>query len=254
MMSRPFSKFNRVELGFKGVFIDDDVFSQDFLNYGAYTYQGKENFFYIAPTIALIHDNTLWGYTGPISGGRAKLEFEKTLDFGTGTNISYSMLLGDYRRYYNIRQRYVFAIRVMGAVSNGPDPLAFRIGGPYTLRGLDYGELTGTRIALTNLEFRYPLIDQLSLGFPLPLTLRGVRGVFFLDMGAAWFRENGLEDFKPFSSGGTIGKLNDVKAGYGFGVRMNLGFFIIRYDLAQRTDFSRNIGRSRSYFSLGAEY
>jgi WD40 repeat protein len=178
ILSRPFSKFNRVEVGIKGIFINDDIFQQDFLFPGMFTFQGSENLFYMAPTFALVHDNTLWGWTGPISGGRAKLEIEKTLDFSFN-DISYIMVIGDWRRYYNFRQKYVFAVRFIGAMSGGPDPLAFRIGGPYTLRGLNYGEIRGTRIALTNLEFRFPLIEQLSLGFPLPITLRNIRGVFF---------------------------------------------------------------------------
>jgi hypothetical protein len=37
-------------------------------------------------------------------------------------------------------------------------------------------------------------------------------------------------------------------------MRVNLGFFVLRYDLAQPTDFSKSTGKSRSYFSLGAEY
>ncbi|MFQ6104676.1 MAG: DPP IV N-terminal domain-containing protein [Candidatus Glassbacteria bacterium] len=253
LMSRPFSKFNRVELGIKGIWINDDIFQQDFLFPQMFTFQGSENLFYMAPTLALVHDNTLWGYTGPISGGRAKLEVEKTLDFSFN-DISYLMVIGDWRRYYNVRQRYVFAVRVIGAMSGGPDPLAFRIGGPYTLRGLDYGELRGTRIALTNLEFRFPLIEQLSLGWPLPLSFRNIRGVFFLDIGGAWSRIDDQEVFKPFSGGSGLIKLQDLKAGYGFGMRLNLGFFVLRYDLAQPTDFSRSTGKGRSYFSLGAEY
>ncbi len=249
VLSRPFSKFNRVEVGFKGIFINDDIFRQDFINPGMFTFQGTDNLFYMAPTFALVHDNTLWGYTGPISGGRAKLEVEKAFH-----DIDYTMVIGDWRKYYNLRQRYVFALRVIGAMSNGSDPLAFRIGGPYTLRGLNYGELQGTRIGLTNIEFRFPLIEQLSLGFPLPLTFRNIRGVFFLDVGGAWFRVNGEEVFKPFSGDGSFVRLEDLKAGYGFGVRVNLGFFILRYDLAQPTDFTRSLGKSRSYFSLGAEY
>jgi Tol biopolymer transport system component len=254
LLSRPFSKFNRAELGIKGIWINDAVFQEDFLYPNFYTFAGNQHLFYLAPSVALVHDNSLWGYTGPISGGRAKLEIEKTLDLGGLSDLSYFMAMGDWRRYYNLRQRYVFAVRVIGAMSGGPDPLAFRIGGPYTLRGLDYGELRGTRIALANLEFRYPLIDQISFGFPLPITLRNIRGVFFLDVGGAWYRLDGREVFKPFSGEDAVVRLVDLRAGYGFGVRVNLGFFVLRYDLAQPTDLAESTGGKINYFSLGAEF
>lgn len=254
LLSRPFSKFNRAELGMRAIWINDAIFREDFLYPDFFTFAGSQSLFYLAPSISLIHDNTLWGHTGPIAGGRAKLELEKTLDLGGLSDISYFMTIGDWRRYYNLRQRYVFAVRVIGAMSGGPDPLAFRIGGPYTLRGLDYGELRGTRIALTNLEFRYPLIEELRLGFPLPITLRNIRGVFFLDIGGAWYRQDGREIFRPFSGENALLRLVDLKAGYGFGMRVNLGFFVLKYDLAQPTDFTESTGGKKNYFSLGAEF
>lgn len=251
LASRPFSKYNRIEFGTKGFFINDDIFQQDFFFPNQFNYAGKDDYFYMTPTVAYVHDNALWGSTGPIAGGRTKIEFEKTLD-GV-SDISYYMVFGDWRKYLNFAQRYVFAVRVIGAVSGGSDPLFFSIGGPYTLRGYDYGEIRGTRIALTNFEFRFPLIDQLSLGFP-PITFRNIRGAFFFDMGGAWTRVDGREDFQPFESGGKIGRLNDLQAAYGFGIRINLGFFLLRYDIAQPTDLSRSLGSSKDYFSLGVDF
>jgi outer membrane translocation and assembly module TamA len=46
----------------------------------------------------------------------------------------------------------------------------------------------------------------------------------------------------------------DLKGGYGFGMRVNLGFFLLRYDLAQPTDFASHTGGKKNYFSLGAEF
>ncbi len=251
LASRPFSKFERVEFGVKGYFINDDIFQQDFFFPNQFNYAGKQDYFYMTPTMAYVHDNALWGSTGPIAGGRTKIEIEKTLD--SVSDISYFTVFGDWRKYINIAQRYVFAVRVIGAMSGGGDPLYYSIGGPYTLRGYGFGALRGTRIALTNFEFRFPLIDQLSLGFP-PITFRNIRGAFFFDMGGAWSRVDGREDFKPFASGGSIGRLEDLRAAYGFGMRINLGFFLLRYDIAQPTDLTKNLGGSRDYFSLGVDF
>ena len=41
-------------------------------------------------------------------------------------------------------------------------------------------------VILTNLEFRFPLIQYLQIGFPFPLTIGNILGHVFMDVGAAW--------------------------------------------------------------------
>ncbi len=248
LFSRPFSKFNRMEYGLQAIFISQAIFEQDFFFSSLFSQSEQEHFNYYVPYVSLVTDNVLWGYTGPINGRRGRISYEHAL----GNDLSYRTILGDYRKYLNYRQRYVLALRLISALSFGENPQRFRIGGSNTLRGFEFGELDGSRIALMNLEFRFPLIDFLAFGWPLPLTFRGIRGTFFLDMGGAW---DEFSDFHPFSSDATFLKLDDdLKASYGFGARINLGYFILRYDLAQRTDFTQSLGPSRSYFTIGAEY
>jgi len=247
LFDRPFSKFNRVEFGFMGVFISQDVFLQDFFFSNLFFPEGQEHFSYFVPYVSLVTDNVLWGYTGPISGRRSRIGYEQAI----GADVSYQTVLGDYRKYLNYRQRYVLALRLIAGFSFGDTPQILRIGGSNTLRGLDFGELSGSKVGLMNLEFRFPLIDLLALGWPLPLTFREIRGVFFFDVGGTW---DAFDDFHPLSSDATFLKLDDLTGSYGFGTRINLGYFILRYDLAQRTDLTRHIGGARSYFTLGAEY
>jgi Tol biopolymer transport system component len=250
LFSRPFNKFDRLDFGLQGVFISEDIFSQDFFYSSLFYATDQEKYSYLVPYVSLVTDNILWGYTGPISGRRGRISYQHALS-PLGSGISFQTLMGDYRRYLNYRQRYVLAWRVIGAFSWGDNPQILRLGGGNTLRGLEYGELWGNKLVLMNLEFRYPLIRALAMGWPLPITFREIGGVFFLDIGGAW-RSN--DDFHPFSSDATFLKLDDLIASYGFGARINLGWFVLRYDLAQKTDFTRNIGSARSYFTIGAEY
>ena len=39
-----------------------------------------------------------------------------------------------------------------------------------------------------------------------------------------------------------------------FGLAVVFGFLILRYDLAQPTDFRENLGHARHFFSLGADF
>jgi outer membrane protein assembly factor BamA len=120
------------------------------------------------------------------------------------------------------------------------------------LRGYPYYSKIGTRFVLANMEFRFPLIRYLILGWPLPFGFQNIRGALFLDMGTAWDNDKA---FKPFGEGSVgIPKLNDLVAGYGIGLRMNMGFFLLKYDLAWATDFATTQPRPVHYFTMGAEF
>jgi outer membrane translocation and assembly module TamA len=86
--------------------------------------------------------------------------------------------------------------------------------------------------------------------YPLRLGLSRITGALFLDMGAAW-DDNSL--FKGGTSDGGS-RLVDIKSGFGFGARANLGFLVLRYDLAWKTDFRTVAPHTRHYFSLGADF
>lgn len=247
LLSRPFSKFSRLEYGLQGIFISQEVFQQDFFFPDAFPSSGRNSYNYYVPFVSLVTDNVLWGYTGPISGRRGRISYERSL----GNDLSYQTVVGDYRHYLNFRQRYILAWRLIGAFSFGNNAQRLRIGGAGTLRGLEFGELAGSKAGVMNLEFRFPLIRVLSLGWPLPLTFREIGGVLFWDMGATW---DAFNTFRPFADTDGFFRLNDLKGSYGFGARVNLGYFVLRYDLAQQTDLTQSIGDSRSYFTLGAEY
>lgn len=243
----PLSRFRRIELSLEGLGVDEEVYQQAYSGAGYLDYErtDRNQLYFLRPGIAIVRDNTLWGMTGPISGGRSRAYVDVSLG-----DIQSSRWILDRRSYWNIRQRYLLALRAVGASSHGRDPQVFRIGGPYTVRGFDYGALEGTNAAFANLEFRFPLIETLELGWPLPLGFQGVRGAVFFDVGTAW-SEN--DRFRAFSSRGGR-HLDDLRAAYGFAASLNVGFAALRWDLARRTDLQRNLGEWQGSISFGGDF
>ena len=74
--------------------------------------------------------------------------------------------MADYRWYKTLFFRNSLAFRILAAGSSGDDPRFFFLGGPTTLRGYDYQDLQGTKLGMTSLEYRFPLVDALILGWP----------------------------------------------------------------------------------------
>ena len=239
--SRPFTRFRRLGFGVESAVIDESVVRYNYLVGTASQLNDLGTSYYVAPYIALVADNALFGSTGPINGGRSRYSFEYALG-----DLNYQTGLMDWRRYSNISHRFSFAQRIIGGISTGRDPQIFRFGGPFSFRGVDYGDLLGTKIFIGNLEFRFPLIDQLGLGWPLPLNLGGINGVLFAEGASAWeanqprfFRGNSTQDFH---------------LAFGAGARVNLGYFILRYDYGREHRLEGGIGPPHHFLSFGADF
>jgi hypothetical protein len=243
----PFSRFSRVETILEFLSIDRRTYENTIYDPGLLYQLDRDVLYYAAPSIAWVTDNTIWGYTGPLAGHRTRI----SLQVAAG-DLRYTTGISDLRFYHNVAREYVFAARGVFGLSDGKTPQLFSIGGPQSIRGYDYGEFAGTRAFLANLEFRFPLVRQLRLGFPLPLAIAGIRGCFFLDAGNAW---DGW-DVSFFTKDGASGfpKTRDLAASYGLGARLNLGMFVLKYDLARRTNLVTNKGSWDSIWSLGPEF
>lgn len=220
----------------------------------------------------LVLDNALWGGTGPRVGSRMSLSADWAPGFWE--NAGYTTIQGDIRNYTWVSGEVTIATRLAAGASFGEDPQRFFLGGAiphrrsvgdvqgvedlfgfYTsysdlLRGFDYVEYNGTRYALGSLELRYPFVNQLSLAAPIPMTITGGRGVLFTDIGAA------TDDVGAFRAVRTDGgfRLNDLKMGFGFGLRFNLGLFVFLWDCAWRTDLNGVSAKPEHYITLGAEF
>lgn len=247
--SYPMNMFNRIEAELDVFAIED---KSVVLRPGR-----EEEFRYplvyaIFPGISYVHDTAMWGSTGPVDGSRIRVSM------GTGVpiferSLNYYTVVADVRRYLKVERRYSFATRLVGAASGGEDAERgrFWIGGSQTLRGYDDYEFYGTQVALLNTEFRYPFVDRLKLAFPLPLDFRSIRGAMFLDVGGA---TDDWRSFKVAKEEGGVFKLQDLKVGFGVGVRMGISFLVVKLDAAKSTDLSDVSKDTHWYFTLGSEF
>ncbi|MFQ6093477.1 MAG: BamA/TamA family outer membrane protein, partial [bacterium] len=275
LLSAPFSKFRRLDFSLLWLAIEREYYDFDSFYYYYYVYR-PQGIRVLMPTLSLVHDTVLWGYTGPVNGSRSILTVQYSPEIGINTR-SFATVMGDYRQYIRLSKRHHFALRLAGGISKGKNPQRFFLGGmdnwawadyartdvfdledfyfavvQTPLRGYDYYELSGTKFALANFEFRYPLINQLSLGWPLPVAFRDIRGVLFFDVGSAW---DDNRAFRPLSRYRGLPKFDSLRGGYGLGARLNIWYTILRYDIAWQTDLSaESPGQPTHYLSLGAEF
>lgn len=207
VLSYPLSKFRRIEAGVTLTNSDKEVI---------YGYQPRKALL-VSNSISFVHDNSLWGPTGPLDGSR----FIATLGYTTDvqySNVDYYTLIADYRYYLRLSQRTAFASRYEVLYNDGEEARRFFMGGSWDLRGYPRWSLRGKKIWLTSQELRFPFIDQLGVRFPFGgLGLGAVRGALFFDAGNAW------DDVYTETLGSVGG-----------GVRMNIaGVIVLRYDVGK---------------------
>jgi hypothetical protein len=173
--------------------------------------------------LSWVRDNSLWLATGPIDGGRVNLTAGMVSDVNNARLDSY-ILSADIRRYFRTGLRTALAVRAYTYYAGGARPQRIAIGGSYALRGYPrFAYVSGTRALLANVEWRFPITDYLSIGFPFgEWRFPGVQGAFFADVGKAWTARS-----IPRSLIGA----------YGLGLRMSLGPpLVLRLDLGWRYD------------------
>ncbi|MFQ6008769.1 MAG: hypothetical protein ACE5K8_07455, partial [Candidatus Zixiibacteriota bacterium] len=268
--SYPFSTFSRVEVFASQYFIDREYV--DYLD-------PREDRSSKVTTgeMAYVTDNIIWGITGPVNGRRARFSLSGGVNLFDAGDIEFTSIDLDYRKYWHFKKAFSMAFRLAGGASFGKTPKLYFLGGTTNwignrtldakvyevenlyfadvvtpLRGVQYYELTGNRYGLINWEFRFPMIEYFAMRFPLPLTIRNVVGAVFTDVGAAWTNNQ----FKGGTSADGRGSshLQDIHTGFGFGMRANLGFIVLRYDLAWSTNFNTVSDKPTYYFSFGADF
>ncbi len=271
---RPFNRFTRLEASMQAINISREnlgVYSNQPFRAG---YTGRvlrgsgtpvSDNKAVINSLDIVDDNALYSLYGPTKGRRARLSLR-----GSWAGMRYGTVQGDYRKYIPMLDEYTFAIRMSGGTSFGRNRQIFFLGGVnnsinpnfatfasverdriffssfvWPLRGADVFEMAGDSYVLTNVAFRFPLVRQLAMGWPLPLLFQNVQGELFMDVGSAFNRDS----FEPWEARDGGFELRDLKAGYGFGVRVNMGAFLFRYDLAWPTDFAET-GQPKQYFSI----
>ena len=127
------------------------------------------------------------------------------------------------------RQTFMTAIHFRGMATDEdsddpsglvPFPEQFKLGGINSLRGYREEEFSGTKVAWTNLEYRF-------------LWGSGSRFFIFADYGYFFRKARLTED-------GSLGKVSGKKLGYGFGIRIDskAGLFGIDYGMGEKDGLS----------------
>jgi Tol biopolymer transport system component len=253
--SYPFDRFRRMELSLTQLFAELRFYDPEFGTALERKFQSVTS-----PSVALVGDNALYGYFGPVNGHRYNLTFSPSLAvFSNG--LSYRTVTVDIRHYFDLTHGYTFAVRGLGGYSSGRDPRTFFVGGYSTMRGFDDFSLEGQRVAVGNVEFRFPFIQQLGLVGPVPLGVFNLRGVVFADFGAVWdpgdkvqlsvISHVGGDNTLPVSH--NVGTFKGGAFSYGAGIRTAIYFFIVKVDAAWNTDF-RTSSNPHWHFSIGPEF
>ncbi|PYP07274.1 MAG: hypothetical protein DMD59_14920 [Gemmatimonadetes bacterium] len=171
--------------------------------------------------LSYVKDNTLWLSTGPIDGERYNFTGGLVNDLSHGRFDSWLVSV-DWRKYIRTSLHSAVAVRVQGYASGGERPRRISIGGSWGLRGYpQYGYVAGTRAWLVNAEYRFPILDFLTIGFPFGAArFPGVQGALFVDYGRAWSRTT--------ADRGVLGAS-------GLGLRMPVGPpLVLRLDIGYR--------------------
>jgi len=214
-LSYPLSKFRRISVvtslsNSKKDFTDDQSGEET-------NFDRARRALLLSNSLSFTQDNSLWGPSGPLDGGRFNLTLAYTTDIQY-SNVSYYSLIFDYRRYVRLAQRSAYAMRFWLFYNDGKESRRFVMGGSWDLRGVTRWSLHGKKLWLTSHELRFPLIDQLGIRFPFGgISFVGFRGALFFDAGTAW-------DDTYHQTLGSIGG----------GVRLNLGgALVLRYDMGK---------------------
>jgi Tol biopolymer transport system component len=237
----PFNRFVRVEAGPTAYY--SEVERDTWVDYPAVLQSGwyeesRWNETVLSGEAALVLDNTFWDYDGPARGTRARFG----VDASFLTRRKFQDVFLDVRNYQRLGRRYVFASRLFGIASYGADADRYYLGG---IRFLEYapGQLVvrgyepaefyqdyGSAAATFNFELRYPFIDRVKLAFPLPIEFGGIRGVAFLDGGLV---APGDTSHHLRVWDGSKREFDDLKLGVGFGARVTLSYFLLKFDFAK---------------------
>lgn len=130
LASRPFSRFLRQDLSLNFLKIEREAFRAYSNYYPVYYTENEklEGISSITLEAELVRDNTLWSYTGPVNGVRYKINIEHGPSLPQ-SDISFTTMEVDYRKYFRIGNKYNIITRFAGGASMGVNPRMFFLGG-----------------------------------------------------------------------------------------------------------------------------
>ncbi len=208
--------------------------------------------------VSFIQETTVFREFGPLAGNTMRLSYEGAPKLGS--LLSRQTVDVDLRYYQRLVNTGVLAFRLRGFRSWGGYPDYTYFGGMGDMRGYDYLQFIGQNAVWGNAELRFPIIQAMLT--PIGV-LGGLRGVFFFDVGAGWFDNQGFK----FASSSTetyqrqtgVGldeaghlvpiydppvtvsgfRLQDARASYGIGLQTLILGLPLHFDWAWRTTFNK---------------
>jgi len=188
-----------------------------------------DGFNIVSSSVALVQDNSFFGFTSPVRGSRARFEVE-----GNTGDLEYATLLGDVRKYF-FWNPVTLALQGYHFGRYGGDSEDDRLNNlflgfepfvrGYAFRSFNGNECTedpnnpgscpefdrllGSKMAVGKIEFRVPLIGNDQFGL-LPIPFLPTELALFTDAGMAWtedespslkFEKSSTERVPVFSSG-----------------------------------------------------
>jgi outer membrane protein assembly factor BamA len=233
----PFDFYRRVEVGLGARY--RDVPSPLFARRGeegnteiVQVYDARSDAFPVAE-VSFVSDTTLFANYGPISGHRYRVTANYAPDLEESGTLSRDIIV-DARKYFPLTRRSNLAFRAWGATSEGNFTRPFFFGGLDTVRGTRIYSLVGDQAFYANAELRFPLIDVIALPF---FNITNIRGVFFLDVGGAYFKD--IEEFDFWDS--DEDRLQDGISSYGIGLSADLFGLPLNFEFSKEWDFQDTI-------------
>ena len=195
---------------------------------------------------ALVFDSTRrYAFSISRSNGRHVQVVAESSDVLGGSDYTGKVYALDWREFVALGEQHVLALRLVGGWGE-EQPRPFQLGGsrsavlaPPLLAGLDYASpfyqrdhalrgytfgapgLVGRRMALSTLEWRFP-VSRVERGIMAPpLALHQVFGSVFVDAGAAW--DNGNRPETYFTSAGVEAHADTILF-YNLGLNLRLGY------------------------------
>jgi len=224
-LNYPLSKFNRIETSTYLRYSNKDI----------WLFLKRREAFLMSNYLSFVSDNSLWELSGPIEGHRYNLTVGLTTALDKG-RLYNRVGLVDLRHYYRLGRHSAFASRLFAYSSSGDEPQRIYFGGSWSFRGFDRREWYTRNVLFASHELRFPLIDNLLVGFPIGgIGFQAIRGALFFDTGSAW-----EDEFDQF-----IGS-------FGAGFRIALGrMIVLRFDFSRTTDFDTISDRTDFDFFFG---
>jgi outer membrane protein assembly factor BamA len=180
--------------------------------------------------VSFVSDNSLWDVSGPIEGHRYNLTLGLTTRLD-GIEQYNRIAIIDLRQYIRLGRYSAFATRLFLYSSTGIEPQRIYFGGSWSMRGYSRRAFYNRNIVFSSTELRFPLIDNLLIGFPIGgIGFRAIRGALFFDAGFLTDDKLRFMDTQFF---------DELIGSFGAGVRVTVGrLVVLRFDFSRRTDFN----------------